>query len=58
MEKPEIKDQIGRNYHLADKLDIQGTPAFIIGDIMLPGAASFDDLTAAFKHARTSSNGG
>ncbi len=52
MEKPEIKDQIGRNYHLADKLDIQGTPAFIIGDVLLPGAASYDDLTQAFKHAR------
>jgi protein-disulfide isomerase len=58
MEKPEIKDQIGRNYHLADKLNIQGTPAFIIGDILLPGASSADDLTAAFKHARSSSNGG
>jgi len=52
MAKPEIKDQIGRNYHLADKLNIQGTPAFIIGDVLLPGAASFDDLTEAFKHAR------
>ncbi|HEY2889979.1 MAG TPA: DsbA family protein [Dongiaceae bacterium] len=52
MQKPEIKDQIGRNYHLADKLNIQGTPAFIIGDVLLPGAASFDDLTEAFKHAR------
>ena len=52
MEKPEIKDQIGRNYRLADKLNIQGTPAFIIGDVLLPGAASYDDLTQAFKHAR------
>ena len=58
MEKPEIKDQIDRNYHLADKLNIQGTPAFIIGDVMIPGAASLDDLTAAFKHARSSSKGG
>jgi len=58
MDKPEIKDQITRNYHLADKLDITGTPAFIIGDILLPGAASADDLTAAFKHARSSSKGG
>ena len=58
MEKPEIKEQIGRNYHLADKLNIQGTPAFIIGDILLPGASSADDLAAAFKHARSSSNGG
>jgi protein-disulfide isomerase len=58
MQKPEIKDQIDRNYHLADKLNLTGTPAFIIGDILLPGAASADDLTAAFKQARSSSKGG
>jgi protein-disulfide isomerase len=54
MDKPEIKDQIARNYRLADKLNIQGTPAFVIGDTLLPGAASYDDFTAAFKHARGS----
>ncbi len=54
MEKPEVQDQIARNYRLADKLNIQGTPAFIIGGELLPGAASFDDLTAAFKRARGS----
>jgi protein-disulfide isomerase len=52
MEKPEIKDQIDRNYHLAEKLNIQGTPAFIIGSQLLPGAASAEDLAAAFKQAR------
>jgi protein-disulfide isomerase len=54
MDKPEVKDQIARNYRLADKLSIQGTPAFIIGDVLLPGAASFDELIAAFKRARAS----
>jgi protein-disulfide isomerase len=52
MEKPEIKATIKRNYGLADKLRVQGTPAFIIGDEMLPGAASLDELTAAVKRAR------
>lgn len=52
MEKPEIKGIIDRSYRLADKLNIQGTPAFIIGSELLPGAASFDDLIAAFKRAR------
>jgi protein-disulfide isomerase len=46
--------QISRNYHLADKLNIQGTPAFVIGEELLPGAASAEDLTAAFKRARGS----
>jgi protein-disulfide isomerase len=54
MESPDIKDTIKRNYQLADKLDIQGTPAFIIGDELLPGAASVDALIAAIKRARGS----
>jgi protein-disulfide isomerase len=54
MEKPEVMGQISRNYHLADKLNIQGTPAFVIGEELLPGAASAEDLTAAFKRARGS----
>jgi protein-disulfide isomerase len=54
MGKPEVMEQINRNYHLADKLNIQGTPAFVIGDELLPGAASAEDLAAAFKRARAS----
>ncbi len=52
MEKAAVKNQIDRNYRLADKLNIQGTPAFVIGGELLPGAASVEDLTAAFKRAR------
>ena len=52
MEKAAVKNQIDSNYRLADKLNIQGTPAFVIGGELLPGAASVEDLTAAFKRAR------
>lgn len=52
MEMPEIEGIIDHSYRLAEKLKIQGTPAFIIGSDLLPGAASFDDLIAAFKRAR------
>ena len=52
MAKPEIAEAIARNYKLADKLDIQGTPAFIIGDRLLDGVATADELTAAIKQAR------
>lgn len=52
MEKPEIKDIIDRSYRLAHKLNIQGTPAFVIGAELLPGAMTVDDLFAAFKRAR------
>ncbi|HZT20831.1 MAG TPA: DsbA family protein [Dongiaceae bacterium] len=53
MERPGIRDAIDRNYKLADKLDIQGTPAFIIGGELLPGAATPEELAAAIKRART-----
>jgi protein-disulfide isomerase len=52
MARPEIAEAIARNYKLADKLDIQGTPAFIIGDRLLDGVATADELTAAIKQAR------
>jgi protein-disulfide isomerase len=52
MEKTEIADAIARNYSLADKLDIQGTPAFVIGDQLLGGVATADELAAAIKRAR------
>ena len=53
MQKPEIDAAIQRNYKLADKLAIQGTPAFVIGSELLPGAASVDELTAAIRRARS-----
>ncbi len=52
MERPEITEAIARNYSLADKLDIQGTPAFIIGDQLLDGVSTADELAAAIKRAR------
>jgi protein-disulfide isomerase len=52
MEKPQIKNEIDRNYRLADKLNIQGTPAFVIGQKLLPGAVSVDELAATIKQAR------
>ena len=55
MEKPEIRNIIDKNAQLADKLKIQGTPGFIIGDQLIPGVASIDDLTAAIKKARAGS---
>jgi protein-disulfide isomerase len=55
MEKPEIRNIIDKNAQLADKLKIQGTPGFIIGDQLIPGVASVDDLTAAIKKARAGS---
>ncbi|MGE0238571.1 MAG: hypothetical protein AB7S59_07645 [Parvibaculaceae bacterium] len=45
-----------RNMQLADTLKIQGTPAFIIDETVIPGAVGFEALAAAVKQVRD--NGG
>jgi len=51
--KAEAIDQaLRRNYELAEALGIGGTPAFVIGDTLVPGAMSMDDLRALIAKAR------
>jgi len=52
MAKPEIEQRIKRNVALAHALDLRGTPAFVIGDALIPGAIDADTLKAAIKKAR------
>ena len=52
MNDPKIKTLIKRNYELADALSIKGTPGFIIGGRLIPGALDKDELVAAIKDAR------
>ena len=47
-----IKDIIRQNYTLAEALDINGTPAFIIGDVLVPGATDMDSLKKLVADAR------
>ncbi|HUC66712.1 MAG TPA: DsbA family protein [Stellaceae bacterium] len=54
MNAPEIDDLIKRNYALADALDIQGTPAFVIGDTLIPGATDIAKLRALIAEQRKS----
>jgi protein-disulfide isomerase len=56
MESDEVSQVIARNMQLADSLKIQGTPAFIIDETVIPGAVGFDALQAAVKQVRD--NGG
>jgi protein-disulfide isomerase len=49
MEAPEIDDRA-----LATALGITGTPAFVIGDRLVPGAVSLSDLKMLVKQARES----
>jgi len=52
MGDPEIQGRLNANLALGRKLDIQGTPAYVIGTQMLPGAVDIGTLTAAVAAAR------
>ena len=54
MAKPEIQQTIERNLALAQELNIQGTPAFIVGDTLMPGAVDVDQLRELVAAARKS----
>jgi protein-disulfide isomerase len=48
----DIDRVIAANYKLARALDVDGTPAFVIGDRMLPGVESVETLKAAIAAVR------
>ncbi len=55
MDDAAVKQQIDANLALAHTLNIQGTPALIIGNEIVPGAIDIDELTrlvAAARHAK------
>lgn len=52
MGDPDIQGRINANLALGRKLDIQGTPAYVIGERILPGAVDVSDLMAAVAAAR------
>ncbi len=54
MNAPEVEAQIQANYALARTLGIEGTPAFVIGDELIPGALDKTRLTELIDQARTS----
>jgi protein-disulfide isomerase len=44
MQSPAIQQQIDTNLRLAQALNIDGTPALVIGNSIVPGALSLADL--------------
>lgn len=54
MRAPEIDDILKRNQALAAELEIQGTPAFIVGKRLVPGATDIDNLKRLIALARKS----
>jgi len=52
MQSPAVQQAIGSNLALAQALGIRGTPAFIVGDDIAPGAIKLDDMKAMVEKAR------
>jgi protein-disulfide isomerase len=54
MISPETEAEISRNYELAQALNIRGTPAFVIGEELVPGAIGPERMQALIERARAS----
>ncbi|MCI4662985.1 MAG: DsbA family protein [Neomegalonema sp.] len=54
MEDPAVKQGIGKNYEIAQALQINGTPAFIMGDEIIRGYVPADALKGFAEKARAS----
>ena len=52
MQDPTIQQRLDANIALARKLGVEGTPALVIGDIMVPGAVELAELQQAVAAAR------
>jgi protein-disulfide isomerase len=52
MERPEITAMLDRNRQLARDLAVTGTPAFVIGNMVVPGAVDLDTLKKLVAEAR------
>lgn len=52
MQSPEVERVLRENYKLAQTLGINGTPAFIIGDELVPGAIIDRQMTQLIAQAR------
>lgn len=52
MNSPDIERVISRNMELAHVLNINGTPGFLVGDQLVPGAVDLDTLKKLVAEAR------
>jgi protein-disulfide isomerase len=52
MDAPDIKARIDDNLDLARRLDVRGTPAYVIGGQMAPGAMELAELQDMVALAR------
>jgi protein-disulfide isomerase len=54
IQKPEIEDKLRANIALGQRINVKGTPAFIINGEIIPGAVSLDALRELVSAARES----
>lgn len=52
MQQPDIQALINRNTELAQALKITGTPGFVVGDQIFPGATDFETMKKLIRQAR------
>ncbi len=52
MKNPEIENKLKKNREIAKLLNLNGTPAFIVGDIIYPGALQKNNLKQMIKSFR------
>jgi protein-disulfide isomerase len=52
MKSPDIDKQLKTNLDLGSALDLSGTPSFIVGDTIVPGAIGPDELKQLIASAR------
>ncbi len=57
LDDPAIKARLTANIALAQQLQIEGTPATVVGGRVVPGAVHLDDLEGIVADARTRGNG-
>jgi protein-disulfide isomerase len=53
MDDPTIRARLEVNARLARDLAVEGTPAIVVGDMLIPGAVELTNLRAAIAEART-----
>ncbi|TKB66411.1 MAG: DsbA family protein, partial [Mesorhizobium sp.] len=54
MQRPDIQASIDRNTQLAQALKISGTPSFVVGEQIFPGATDLATMKKLIEQARNS----
>ncbi|WP_436641193.1 DsbA family protein [Microbaculum sp. FT89] len=49
---PAVDEQISENYKIAEALGLRGTPSYVIGEDVIPGAVSLEELQSKIAKAR------